>query len=118
MAIIPLESLTVKEHKRLSKLQKALKTSGCTMTIMVDDDLSKEASTDGKTYITLNRGILNLREQSFKIVAFLNIMHELAHNPECPEEYVILNHGEPFFHRFHDTCFRNARPFFYNMEKA
>ncbi len=103
--------LTKRELKRLNYLKQILTNLNIQRTLHVREGVC-QAWTDGTDYICLNRQTLNLPFETFRVYAFLNIMHEFSHDPTALAEYKPLDHGEPYFRRFHDNCFQYAKPFF------
>lgn len=65
------------------------------------------AWTDGKTYITANRGFLKMFDKGLNGVLewAMTLVHEYTHDTDDSESHA---HGEVFYQKFHDTVFSSS----------
>ena len=104
--IIPYSDLTKKELARLAIIRIAITNIDHFPERLIYARKGPEmASSDGKTYIAINREILSYPKINFSVLVALNLLHEVLHDPDKSEEYTKLDHGEPYFKRFHNATF-------------
>ena len=77
------------------------------------------ASSDGRSYITINRKILTYSISYYTIISALNIVHELTHYKQTTEELDgDETHTKQFYKMFHDTCFVDLSEIIYQISIA
>ena len=77
------------------------------------------ASSDGRSYITINRKILTYSVAYYTILSALNIIHELTHYNQTTKELEDdETHTKQFYKMFHDTCFVDLAEIIYQISQA
>ena len=77
------------------------------------------ASSDGRSYITINRKILTYSVSYYMIVSALNIIHEITHYYQLvAERESDDSHTKRFFESFHNKCFSDLAEIIYQISQA
>lgn len=120
---IPEENLTRLELKRLNRLRSAysklVEEQNYPVINFYVRDGDHMASSDGKTYISINRRILTYNISYFTIISALNIIHEISHYRQTTEEKEAdETHTRKFYKTFHNICFEDLSEIIYQISKA
>jgi len=120
---VPDEELGILELKRLNRLRAAYDKLVTEQTYPVLDIWATGgehmASSDGRSYITINRRILTYSVAYYMIVSALNIIHELTHYIQTIEELEDdETHTKQFYKMFHDNCFSDLAEIIYQISQA
>jgi hypothetical protein len=102
---IDLSDLKSRERKRLGRIRKLMELGhenddhGIDIRdLRVMESTMYDGFTDGRTYISLNRSILNSSKREYLGKALHVLAHELAHSQES---FKSDNHSPEFYERFH-----------------